>query len=434
MNIIKKKYINKLLDNSKIKILNYKLESMELYDLIYKFCKDNSVILSNNNINLSIISNNKFVLNDINTDFTFNILSANPYKDAINLSNIIYLHYSKYVTVNSFIDNKEITISVDNMKIIKFYLLFIPKKISNLEFFINTTDIKILNTTYKIKYTNNLIELLILSYKLYHPQYFLKFIKEDPCLFDNNFEHIYIYNQLVKTLTNESNIKGGKYIIKISNIRKEFNRQLIKNINDEEFNNINIILLENDFNNLNYNKVLHMIMYSKYIPYLKKLMNLYINTLNDKNYKLVSSESNIYVINDFRYKKIQFKLINLEKNEKIVLLNIYNSIDYELIPIIETQKNILIPHPLVIIRYSIINLINSYLFDTYHNNDKLVLTLSIIKNSHNKILYIYKNLDNIKIYYYGVFIDEKIDMFKYPNKLYRPWQYFLKNDKLLNIT
>ena len=37
------------------------------------------------------------------------------------------------------------------------------------------------------------------------------------------------------------------------------------------------------------------------------------------------------------------------------------------------------------------------------------------------------------IYYEGIFIDEKIDKFKLGVFVYRPWQYFIKNNKLLSF-
>ena len=94
------------------------------YNIIFNFCKNNNIIISNFNYNIALINKYNYNLHDINNDFNFILFSYNPKKDAINLVNEIYNNYTKYTFINSFIFDKEITISVDNMRIINIYLLF----------------------------------------------------------------------------------------------------------------------------------------------------------------------------------------------------------------------------------------------------------------------------------------------------------------------
>ena len=61
-------------------------------------------------------------------------------------------------------------------------------------------------------------------------------------------------------------------------------------------------------------------------------------------------------------------------------------------------------------------------------------------NSKNYQTFIYNiirtkkiNINFKNIYYEGIFIDDKIDKFKLGSYVYRPWQYFIKNNKLLSI-
>ena len=81
----------------------------------------------------------------------------------------------------------------------------------------------------------------------------------------------------------------------------------------------------------------------------------------------------------------------------------------------------------MLIRFLLLNLISLQLFDKNYNNNyyyNFIYNLSQIK----KI-----KLNFTKIYYEGIFIDDKIDKFKIGSYVYRPWQYFIKNNKLLII-
>ena len=143
----------------------------------------------------------------------------------------------------------------------------------------------------------------------------------------------------------------------------------------------------------------------------------------DIHYKI----SSFYICNDFRLKKYIIKLFNKKDNKFINIITFYNSIDYELIPIVKKINNILIPYPIVILRFLLLNLISLQLFDKNYNER---IYLNFLYNIQNcKKLFI--KYDNI--YYEGIFIDEKIDKFKLGVFVYRPWQYFIKNNKLLSF-
>ena len=92
------------------------------------------------------------------------------------------------------------------------------------------------------------------------------------------------------------------------------------------------------------------------------------------------------------------------------------------------SKTLYIPHPLVIIRFLIVNLYYMQLFDPSYD-----------KNSYNKFLNKINLLVNTEallkkynlINYIGVFIDERISKFQLGATIYRPWQYKTKYNKLL---
>jgi hypothetical protein len=148
-----------LINKSNYKILNYKYDLEKLYNIIFNYCSKNKVIISNYNYNLSIIKKYKYKLIDINNDFSFTLFSFNPKRDAINIVNEIYNKYSKYCFTNNYVFDKEIIISIDNMKILNIYLLFEnDKNIQN--------NIKFLTHNNNI-YLPNYIE-------LFHPSHTLK--------------------------------------------------------------------------------------------------------------------------------------------------------------------------------------------------------------------------------------------------------------------
>lgn len=264
MNIINKSVnINTLLDNSYYKILNYKLDTLNLYNIIFDYCEKNKIIISNSNINVCIINSIPYKLFDINNDFNFNLLSINPYKDAIKLSNIIYKTYSKYVVVSSYLNNKEIILSIDNNRIIKFNLLFlysseIIDKIQIYNFNLNK---------YKLYYSSDLFELMVLLHKIYNPSEFIKYIKSN-----NNIESKYqilgydtkiLYNYLISNLLKNINLINENIIS--NEMRYNINKYVIESINKDSYTNIKIILLNNtelinsNKLDLDYNLILNLI-------------------------------------------------------------------------------------------------------------------------------------------------------------------------------
>lgn len=441
MNIINKSVnINTLLDNSYYKILNYKLDTINLYNIIFDYCEKNKIIISNSNINVCIINSIPYKLFDINHDFNFNLLSINPYKDAIKLSNIIYKTYSKYVVVSSYLNNKEIILSIDNNRIIKFNLLFlysseIIDKIQIYHFNLNK---------YKLYYSSDLFELMILLHKIYHPSEFIKYIKSN-----NNIESKYqilgydtkiLYNYLISNILKNINLINENIIS--NEIRYNINKYIIESINKDSYTNIKIILLNNtelinsNKLDLDYNLILNLIIYESGIKLIINIINKYLEDNNLSNsYKIITKKSNTHIINDFRLIKTNIVLHNKKTNKNTILIISYNSINYEVIPIIYKFNKILIPHPIVTIRYFIINLFNLQLFDSNYNKNTYYQILSNIQNNYNLEKEINKKILNKKIIveYHGIFIDERIDKFKFGTNIYRPWQYELKNKKLLNL-
>lgn len=443
-----------ILEKSKYKILNFKLDLFKLYDIIYKFCKNNSVIISNRNINISKYNNVEYKLSDINRDFEFILLSNNPYKIGVKLCNILYNEYSKYIIMNSYIKNKEIVISIDNNKIIKIYLLFLflPDNSNQL----NNIKIEKVNLYYKNQYnlyhTDNLFELSILSHLLYHPKYFLQYYKD---LKNNDINNdinsdFYVFNSLLKTVLHKSNtIVIKKKINKLDEILLNKLREFLINSIFLENKNIELLLLDSyalDFLLLNKNKksinvnlcnfdnILHIITYSKYIDLIKKIINNYINNLQNKELSLVIKINNIYLLNDFRIKRYNFQIINKITGKKYIIGYIFNSLDFEIIPTILKIQNIYIPHTFVLIRFLIINLFYMKLFDKSYNLDHYNNFLNKLNLNYQNLIYFDNlNFDKSLIEYIGIYIDERIEKFKFGNNIYRPWQYFLQNKSLLNI-
>lgn len=428
-----------LVNKSNYKILNYKHDLQKLYDLIFKFCSKNNVIISNYNYNISKIKQYKYELVDINNDFNLILFSFNPKKVAVDLVNEIYNNYSKYCFMNCYIFDKEINISIDNMKIINIYLLF---EIEN----------KLINKINFLEYNNNLylpnyIELFHIAHKLYQPSYFLKYIKINNN--DSNYNEydklqetpitgynlMYVYTKLINTILSNNTLNYKNYVdsnsIKSKIITKLFNKLL--NIDS---NNLNLILL--DINSIEYllndkiNSInnLYFILNNldNNIKIIKNIIDKIIieNNIFD-NYEIIIKKSSFYIYNDFRLKKYLLKIQDRNTNKIYNIITFFNSTDYELIPIVKEYNKIKIPHPIVIIRFLLLNLISLQLFDKNYNNNiylNFVYNLSLIK----KI-----SLDFNTIYYEGIYIDDKIDKFKIGSYVYRPWQYFLKNKSLLSI-
>lgn len=436
---IKKSNIEALLCKSKYQILNFKKDLNKLYNLIFDFCSKNNIIISNYNINISIYNKTKYDLSDLDNDFKFNLLSINPYNDALKLSNLLYNNYSKYIVMSSYLRNKEIMISIDNNKIIQFQLLFLyaedQKKLNNIKF--TTFNMDFYSKEYKLNSSTDLYELLLLTHKLYHPTNFLKFYKENNALTG-------IFSQLISSLLKSNGIINKRLEYEYKNkMLESIRNNLIKSIYLDTYSGIKMILLDNyaikstinntiDINNLNYNDTLHIIIESKYLDLIIKNLNNYIDSnLDSKQYNIIIKTNTVYIVNDFRFKRKNITLFNKETGKKNTILYIYNSLDYEVLPTVIENKTLYIPHSLVIIRFLIINLYYMQLFDPSYDKlsyDKFIQKISNIIDTDEKCLFKKYNLIN----YIGIFIDERIDKFQSGSSIYRPWQYNIKNKKLLS--
>lgn len=434
---IKEFNIDKLLSKSKYQILNFKKDLNKLYILIFDYCSKNNIIISNSNINICVSQNKQYNLTDLDNDFKFNLLSLNPYKDALNLSNLLFTNYSKYIVMSSYLRNKEIIISIDNDKIIKIQLLFLymedNKKLNNIQ--IENFDFKFEAKNYKLQYSTNLYELLHLSHNLYHPSNFLKFYK-------TNNTKTFIFSQLIKTLLYD-NIQIQNKLEYTNQLLEKIRKHLLNEIYLDSYSKIQLLLLDNtaiqsilnnsmDLNNLNYTNTLHILINSKYLDLISKILNNYIESkLDSKKYNLIIKTNIVYIINDFRFKRKNFILINKETGKKNTILYVYNSLDYEVIPTIMENKTLYIPHPLVIIRFLIINLYYMQLFDPSYDKisyNKFLNKINLLVNADDSTILKKYNLIN----YIGVFIDERINKFQLGATIYRPWQYKTKYNKLLS--
>jgi len=434
---IKEFNIDKLLSKSKYQILNFKKDLNKLYILIFDYCSKNNIIISNSNINICVSQNKQYNLTDLDNDFKFNLLSLNPYKDALNLSNLLFTNYSKYIVMSSYLRNKEIIISIDNDKIIKIQLLFLymedNKKLNNIQ--IEQYDFKFEAKNYKLQYSTNLYELLHLSHNLYHPSNFLKFYK-------TNNTKTFIFSQLIKTLLYD-NIQIQNKLEYTNQLLEKIRKYLLNEIYLDSYSKIQLLLLDNsaiqsilnnsiDFNNLNFTNILHILIHSKYLDLISKILNNYIESkLDSKKYNLIIKTNIVYIINDFRFKRKNFILINKETGKKNTILYVYNSLDYEVIPTIMENKTLYIPHPLVIIRFLIINLYYMQLFDPSYDKisyNKFLNKINLLVNIDDSTILKKYNLIN----YIGIFIDERINKFQLGATIYRPWQYKTKYNKLLS--
>ena len=311
-----------LLKNSNYKILNYKNDLLKLYNIIFNFCKNNNIIISNFNYNIALINKYNYNLHDINNDFNFILFSYNPKKDAINLVNEIYNNYTKYTFINSFIFDKEITISVDNMRIINIYLLFETenKIINKLEYLSNDN----------LLYLPNYIELFYVVHKLYHPNNFLKYLDYDYTKFDNynkltetpikGFDLIYVYNKLIDNLENNN-------IYYKNQIDKNQIKNIIIDLLFTELlnNNLNLHLILLDINaieyllNLKLDSINNLAFILNNLDNNLKLIIKIIDNIIQKNkillkYDIIIKKSSFYIFNDFRLKRYIIKVIDQNTN------------------------------------------------------------------------------------------------------------------------
>lgn len=432
--------MEKLLINSNYKILDFKYEQSNLYDLIFKFCKDNKVIIFNKNVNIAFLNNSTYNLKDLDNDFSFILFSQTPKKHSLELINILYKEYSKYVFYTSYIEDKEIIISIDNNRIIYFNLLFS----NNINFF-EVFDIIKYDKFNKspIYILPNSIVLLFLVQDLYKPGNLLKLVEDGKIMtnkfileneLSDKFFDLKLYSMLIKNVfnyrKNNKNVEGGKdnYTSQRSIIISKF----IKIVSKLDISK-DIILLDTYAINIlldkeiNYNDTLNIIIKNNsnsnkfnIIQYLLDVIKDILKENKIKYKKILYNKSNLFVYNDFRLKKTNIYILT-DENKKISLINIFNSADYELIPIVKKYNNFLIPHEFVIIRFMVLNLISMQLYDTYFNKN-------MYSKYGNDILNLCDaNINHTKIYYYGTYRDDKMDRFKLGSYVYRPLQIEHKN-------
>lgn len=432
--------INTLLKNSTYKILDLKNEIYTFNSIIIKFCELNNILLFNKNLNISLLLNEKYHMEDLDNDFIFILFSNFPQTHAANLVNILFKEYSKYVFTTSYLNNNEIVISIDNNRVIYFNLLFS----SNIEY---KTKIK------PIKYNNmfllpNDIVLLFLTHELYKPSIFINLIndnslmtykntiyKEKPINKLTNIEKYFIllkttfpYNKQVVNnieIINRSYSQGLKNKILFNFFKIILTLDISKSMTLLDIHAINI-LSSNDLSSSSYNDTFNFIIQNNsnsnkfnIIQYILDIIKDILKQQKIKYKSIAYKKSNIYLYNDFRLKKTNIYLITYD-NKKISLINLFNNTDYELIPIIKKYQNLNIAHEFVIIRFMLINLIEIKLYDPYFNDsiyNKYVLNISKLYTL---------NIEYTKIFYIGVYKDDKIDKFKLGANVDRPLQKELK--------
>jgi len=430
--------INKLLINSNYKILDIKNKNSILYNIIFQFCEEYDILVYNKNLNISYINNTQYKLTDLDNDFIFILFSNSPKTHAISLVDIIYKKYSKYVFYTLTMNNKEIIISIDNNRTIYFNLLFSPDIDYKSKF--NIIEYKNLDNK-KISLISNEILLLFMTHELYEPSIFINLINNNILM---EYKNSKINNITINNLTNIE-----KYLVILKNLfyhKKNTTNYIINrtkyNIISTFINDISkleiaksIILLDNiaidilSNENINYNNTLNIIIQNNStsnnfnnIQYILDILKDILKKSKIDYDKLVYNKSNIYIYNDFRLKKTNIYMMTKD-NKKISLINIFNSTDYELIPIIQEYNNFKIPHEFVIIRFILINLLSSQLYDQYFNINTY--------NAYINNIYRLYNLDikYKKIFYTGIFKDDKLDKFKIGSYVIRPLQQELKIKK-----
>jgi hypothetical protein len=243
--------INNLLINSNYKILDIKNENKILYDIIFQFCEDNNILVYNINLNISNIQNTSYKLNDLNTDFIFILFSNAPKTHAIDLVDIIYKKYSKYVFYTLSLHYKEIVISIDNNRTIYFNLLFAPDIEYNSKFnIIEYNNLEIYNK--KIFLLSNEIILLFITHELYKPSIFINLIN-DNILMEykksniskipiNELTFIEKYLIILKKLFNK--IKTSSNINIINRTKYNIISTFINEINKSEYDNLKKVVFK----------------------------------------------------------------------------------------------------------------------------------------------------------------------------------------------
>ena len=286
--------------------------------------------------------------------------------------------------------------------------------------------------------------MLYIVSELYKPSYFLKLVDNNKLfthkyIFENElsdkFENVNTYILLLKNIF--YNAKDNKHIenpIIINKTKAVILSNFLKIMSKLDMAN-DIVLLDTYAINIlsdmeiNYNETLNLIIRNNsnsnkfnIIQYILDILKDILKENHIKYKKILYNKSNLYVYDDFRLKKTNIYILT-DDNKKISLINIFNSTDYELIPIVKEYNNFCIPHEFVIIRFMILNLISMQLYDSYFNKNIYIK----YGNDIWKLCNI--NIEHNKIYYTGLYRDDKMDKFKLGSYVYRPLQIEQKNKK-----
>lgn len=353
-------------------------------EIITDFCKSNNIILNFNQTETLI----------------FNLYTTYPYNNANNLTNILFNKTKiKYIILHTKIPNKELIISINNVKYIYIYLLLLPNKniynLFNIKQLQLPIVIQFLLEINKLCSVSNILsnttidDSIIVDFK---KQY--KYYKKTITIFNNL--KCKIIELLYNYLLNENIILLDYYAI-----------QLLKQIKIDKFYNTIHLLYEND---------------NIFIS-LKNILKDILLKLNIKGDIIIKNDNNLYIINDFRLKKTTIYLnmynSNYKNNNKLILINCYNLLTYNIIPIINN-----IPHPIIILKFLIINTIYIILFSK--NKNMLYQNINLIYDILNTDF-----IFNEKYKFIGIFKNEELDLDLH--HVYRPAQYLLQHNELRKI-
>lgn len=369
--------VDEIIEYAKSKTINY--YNNTYYSKILKIVKEYS---KNNNIIIEYNENNKFIIK---------LYSTHPFKDSNNITNLLYKDGDfKYTVLSTHIMNKELSISINNQRIIYIKLLFIPN--------------------------------IIIYQKINNIQSIINIWLE--CLDNCNINYILdnekiTYPNLIKFLDNYNKIKiKNNKIINKNTIKYLINENIFKFILKKEIILLDYYALNSD--NYDFNKTIQIIINN----------NMSIEIINKLNEILKKNNINgivdiqtdyTYFIDDFRLEKKLIYIKIYENNKpitKINILNYFNEITYNIIPVL--KNNNLIPSVYILLKYLILNIIsikihinNPFLY--YENIKFIKIALSKI-NEKNEYTYI------------GQYKNKELDLDIIP--VYRPAQYELKNNNL----
>ena len=367
---------NKTIKNNKTN------ENIIIIKLIKEYCEENDVILNY----------------EEGVNFMFTIYSTRPFKDSNKICNLLFDKGNiKYIILHTKIYNTELMISINNQRIVYFKLLFIPNPMVN----------KIFNIS-----GHQIIELPILIKLL------LEF--NDKCSMSNLLDNENVDNDLLTTFVEENNIDETNKI-SFNTIKNNVIKELLLFVKTLDIILLDYYAIHDNIND--FNETIQIIYQTDIITIIKNKLNKILNKLNIDG-EIIINKDKTYIINDFRLNKILIYISIYNKKyksfNKINIINCFNELSYNLIPVL--KSNNLIPHPCILVRYLIINIIYTTLYSNKSHNN--------YKNSIKNIKLISKK-NNIQIDDYifiGIFKNEEIDLDIL--QVYRPYQYKLNTGDL----